>query len=122
MAETEGGHPKGKAAELEQEKQQLLDLIGPKAPKEEISRISRFLWYCAGADAEILERCPHTDRVKKEGVGGTVLATTILAFLSGSYAFYTVFGPKIVGKIDPDFTIGMLGTILVSMVLGVIWP
>ncbi|MEI7610368.1 MAG: DUF4407 domain-containing protein [Rhodospirillaceae bacterium] len=121
MAETEGGHPKGKAAELEQEKQQLLDLIGPKAPKEEISRISRFLWYCAGADAEILERCPHTDRVKKEGVGGTVLATTILAFLSGSYAFYTVFGPKIVGKIDPDFTIGMLGTILVSMVLGVIW-
>jgi hypothetical protein len=32
--------------------------------------------------------------VKYEGVGGIVLATAVLAFASGSYAFYTVFEPK----------------------------
>ena len=120
MIEPQGGQALGKAAEIEQEKQQLLDLIGPK-PVEKTPWHSRFLWYCAGADSEILERCPHTDQVKKEGVGGTVLATTVLAFLSGSYAFYTVFGPKTVGKMDPDFTIGMLLPILASPVFGAIW-
>jgi hypothetical protein len=55
---------------------------------------TRFLWSCAGADAGILERCPHSDHVKYAGIGGTVLTTGVLATLSGSYAFYTVFGPK----------------------------
>src|SRR5262245_57961960 len=66
-------------------------------PREELPRpgwLSRFMWFCAGADAELLKRCPGADRVKYEGVGGIVLATAVLAFASGSYAFYTVFEPK----------------------------
>jgi hypothetical protein len=56
--------------------------------------IPRFLWSCAGADSTLLERCPHADSVKFQGVGGIVLATAVLAFASGSYAFYTVFEPR----------------------------
>jgi hypothetical protein len=56
---------------------------------------TRLLWACAGADEQILVRCPNSDRVKYQGLGGVVLATGVLAFLSGSYAFYTVFSPKV---------------------------
>ena len=55
---------------------------------------SRFLWFCAGADGSLLRRCPTSDWVKYESIGGIVLATTVLAFVSSSYAFYTVFSPK----------------------------
>ncbi len=58
------------------------------------SAVTRFLWSCAGADSSLLERCPHSDSVKFQGVGGIVLATAVLAFASGSYAFYTVFEPR----------------------------
>jgi len=58
---------------------------------EQSSKFRHFLWYCAGADEKILEKCPQSERVKEEGIGGIVLATGGLAFVSGSYAFYTVF-------------------------------
>jgi hypothetical protein len=57
-------------------------------------RISRFLWFCAGVDEQLLRRCPRGEWAKYEGIGGVVFATTVLAFISGSYAFYTVFAPK----------------------------
>lgn len=60
----------------------------------DVSLFSRFLWWCAGADAQLLARCPYSDRVKFQGLGGVVLTVGILAFFSGSYAFYTVFSPK----------------------------
>lgn len=56
--------------------------------------ISSFLCFCAGADPQILRLCPHSERVKEQGIGGVVLATATLAFCSGTYAFYTVFSPK----------------------------
>jgi hypothetical protein len=59
------------------------------------SALTRFLWHCAGADGDILRRCPHSERVKYEGIGGMVLSTGVLAFVSGSYALYTVFSPKV---------------------------
>lgn len=55
---------------------------------------TRFLWFCAGADGQLLAKCPGSDWVKFQGIGGVVLATTVLAFASGTYAFYTVFSPK----------------------------
>lgn len=58
---------------------------------EQSSKFRSFLWYCAGADVKILEQCPQSERIKEEGIGGIVLATGGLAFVSGSYAFYTVF-------------------------------
>ncbi|MEY3014993.1 MAG: hypothetical protein RIT45_3728 [Pseudomonadota bacterium] len=55
---------------------------------------TRLLWYACGADGQLLARCPQSDRVKFQGLGGVVVATAMLAFVSGSYAFYVVFGPK----------------------------
>ena len=51
------------------------------------SKFRHFLWYCAGADVKLLELCPQSERIKEEGIGGIVLATGGLAFVSGSYAF-----------------------------------
>ncbi len=56
--------------------------------------ITRFLWFCAGVDEALLQKCPRGEWAKYEGIGGVVFATTVLAFISGSYAFYTVFAPK----------------------------
>jgi hypothetical protein len=58
------------------------------------ARVSDFLCFCAGADTQILRYCPHSERVKEQGIGGVVLATATLAFFSGSYGFYTVFSSK----------------------------
>ena len=60
----------------------------------EPGRIRRFLWFSAGAEADLLAKCPKSEWAKYEGMGGVVVATAVLAFLSGSYAFYTVFSPK----------------------------
>lgn len=60
----------------------------------DVSLFTRFLWFCAGADSQLLSRCPNSDRVKFQGLGGVVLTVGVLAFFSGSYAFYTVFSPK----------------------------
>lgn len=56
--------------------------------------LTRALYFSAGADVQLLKYCPNYDRVKMQGIGGTVIATAILAFFAGSYAFYTIFAPK----------------------------
>jgi hypothetical protein len=81
-------------------------------------RITRLLWNCAGADSSILARCPHTDGVKFQGVGGVVLATAVLAFASGSYAFYTVFEPKTGTALDRDIHVP---TVAMAVVAGLVW-
>ncbi len=62
---------------------------------QSVSWVTRLLWFCAGGDAQLLARCPNSDRVKFQGLGGVVLTVGVLAFFSGSYAFYTVFSPKV---------------------------
>ena len=52
------------------------------------SRITEFLWWCAGADPYFLKISPMQDRVKYAGIGGIVLATGLLAGVSGAFAFY----------------------------------
>jgi hypothetical protein len=56
--------------------------------------IKKILYFASGTDLQLIQNCPHSDKVKMQCIGGTVLATAVLAFLSGSFAFYTVFGPK----------------------------
>lgn len=51
----------------------------------------RFLWWCAGAQQEILKDYP-SEHTKYSGLGGVLLATFVLAALSAGYAVYTVFG------------------------------
>jgi hypothetical protein len=59
--------------------------VGASAPTP--SALTRFLWFSAGADERLLQRCPASDWVKYQSIGGIVVATTVLAFVSASYAF-----------------------------------
>ncbi len=88
------------------------------APKPTPGWFSRLLWFCAGADAQILRHCPGSDWVKFQGIGGVVLATTVLAFASGSYAFYTVFSPKDTTALSSQFH---LQTIPLAAGAGLVW-
>lgn len=81
----------------------------------------RFLWFCAGADPQILMRCPHSDRVKYQGLGGVVFATAMLAFLSGSHAFYTVFLPREATVLADAQQSWHLVTLAASIIAGVVW-
>jgi hypothetical protein len=62
--------------------------------------ITRFLWWCAGADEYFLEKSPRQDRVKYAGIGAIVLFTGVLAAISGGVAFNTMFGPKLLAGED----------------------
>ncbi|MCM4171849.1 DUF4407 domain-containing protein [Arenibacter sp. TNZ] len=55
-----------------------------------MKRINRFFWWCAGANIEILQKCP-TDHAKYFGVGGTIVFTALMASFAGGYAFFTAF-------------------------------
>ncbi|MBK8443461.1 MAG: DUF4407 domain-containing protein [Sphingobacteriales bacterium] len=52
--------------------------------------ITRFFWWSAGARTELLEETPSEQHIYF-GIGATIVATALLAFLSGSYALYTIF-------------------------------
>jgi hypothetical protein len=89
-------------------------------PLNQASWVTKFLWWCAGADEYFLMQSPKTDRVKYAGLGGIVLCTGVLAWISGGFAFLTVFGP------DGDaHDISMLTTakdmFLYFGVMGFIW-
>ncbi len=58
--------------------------------KETSSNLNEFMWFCAGANRDILRKCPN-DYSKYFGMGGTILFTALMASLSGGYAIYTVF-------------------------------
>ncbi len=81
----------------------------------------KFLWFCSGTDVQLLNRCPHSERVKAEGIGGVILATAGLAFLSGSYAFYTVFGPKLNYALTPEQLQIDPGTSILAILCGLVW-
>ena len=56
--------------------------------------ITRFLWWCAGADEYFLRKSPKQDRVKYAGIGGIILCTGALAAFSGFFAAYTIMRDK----------------------------
>lgn len=55
-----------------------------------INKIKRFFWHCSGANIHVLEEHPAEGN-KFAGIGATVFFTGLFAFLSSSYAFFTVF-------------------------------
>jgi hypothetical protein len=63
--------------------------ISPKPTK-----IEKFLWWCCGADKQLLQRSTYADYAKYSGLGGIVLGTGVLAFLGMSFAMYRVFIDK----------------------------
>ena len=62
--------------------------------KKKPNFFTKFLWWTAGADQDILLESTHSDRVKYMTLGGIILATGLMAALAGGYAFYTIFSPK----------------------------
>jgi hypothetical protein len=58
--------------------------------KETSSMLNEFMWFCSGANKEIVRRCPN-EHSKYFGIGGTIFFTALMASLSGGYAITTVF-------------------------------
>jgi hypothetical protein len=55
-----------------------------------MNKITRFFWFCSGADQSLLEKC-KTETSKYVGIGATIFFTGLFAALAGGYALYTVF-------------------------------
>lgn len=79
------------------------------------------LYFAAGVDTQLLKNCPHYDRVKEQCIGGTVLATALLAFFSSSYAFYIVFSPKPVLAIEQAKQPLDMFWVFFSVFFGAVW-
>ena len=88
------------------------------AEHQNISKVTQRLWWCAGADINLLKQSPMSDRVKYAGIGGIVFCTGLLAAVSGGYAFYTIFSPKS-DAINSDPT--HLPTLLLAFLFGIVW-
>lgn len=58
--------------------------------KNRSTLLNEFMWFCSGANKEILRKCPN-EHAKYFGIGGTILFTALMASLSGGYAFSTIF-------------------------------
>lgn len=56
----------------------------------EANPVSEFLWRCAGADVELLRRCPGSQS-RYTGMGSTIVFTALMAWASCGYALYYVF-------------------------------
>ncbi|MBY5949498.1 DUF4407 domain-containing protein [Algoriphagus marincola] len=55
-----------------------------------MNQLTRFFWFCSGANFSILKRTP-TESNKYFGIGATVFFTGVLAALAAGYALHTVF-------------------------------
>ncbi|UBB89886.1 DUF4407 domain-containing protein [Candidatus Kaistella beijingensis] len=94
----------------------------PKAGK-----LMKFMWECAGGDTFLLERATYSDQVKYFCMGGIVLATGIMASLSGGYAFYTIFSPKTDSVLNKMQVVNATEipihypTVILSVVFGILW-
>jgi hypothetical protein len=62
-------------------------------PPRQAWRLTRFLWWCSGSVATLLEKSPG-ESGKYAGIGGAVLSTWVLASAAGGYALYTMAGPS----------------------------
>lgn len=86
---------------------------------EPVSRFTKFLWFCAGADSFFLQKSPKADRVKYAGIGGIVFCTGLLAGVSGGFAFHTIFGPK--GDAMDISALTTAADIVGSIIFGLVW-
>lgn len=53
-------------------------------------KFNRFLIWCAGSDANLLQECPKSEQIKHQGYGMLVLIPAILALISMSFALSTL--------------------------------
>ncbi|QEC52272.1 uncharacterized protein DUF4407 [Anseongella ginsenosidimutans] len=72
-----------------------------------MKKISRFFWFCAGANIPLLDKHP-TEHNKYFSIGATVVFTALFAALAGGYALYFVFS-------------GSPGAVLLVIFFGILW-
>ncbi len=53
--------------------------------------LKHFFLVCSGADTTIIKSCSESEQNKYVGIGATIFFTAIMAFISSSFALYTVF-------------------------------
>jgi len=70
--------------------------ISNNLQRETSSMLNEFMWFCSGANKDIVRKCPN-EHSKYFGIGGTILFTSLMASLSGGYAITTVFKDVSVG-------------------------
>lgn len=88
-----------------------------------MDKVMRFLWKCGGADAQILQYAPYSDHIKNAGIGGVVLATTVMAMMAMGFAMHTIFAePDPSGQIDPiTKEVILKGNWFITIPIAVIW-
>lgn len=80
----------GEKITAQQHQLRSIDTRVEQRKTDSIDVITRALWWCSGANINVLRSSP-TDKAKYIGIGGAVLSTWILATLSGGYALNTMF-------------------------------
>lgn len=53
--------------------------------------LKNFFLLCSGADIPVLQQCSAGEQNKFVGIGATIFFTAVMAFLTASYALFTVF-------------------------------
>ena len=53
--------------------------------------LKRFFLSCSGVDLNLIKECSNGEQNKYVGIGATIFFTALMAFISCSYALYTVF-------------------------------
>jgi hypothetical protein len=88
-----------------------------------MDKIMKFLWKCSGSDAQILQYAPYSDHIKAAGIGGVVLATTVMATIAMGFAMHTIFSvPSASGEIDSlTGNVVTEGQWLITIPVAIIW-
>jgi hypothetical protein len=86
-----------------------------------MERIMKFLWKCGGADAQILQYAPYSDHIKNAGIGGVVLATTVMATIAMGFAMHTIFASP-TDQIDPiTKEVVLQGNWFITIPVALVW-
>ena len=102
--------------------QNIMDTNYYMNQNNQVSRITRFLWWCAGADAYFLLKSPKQDRVKYAGIGAIVFFTGLLAGIAGYIAVDTMFGPKtLAGVQEKNLTFIEQNFWIIGSIFGIVW-
>lgn len=90
----------------------------PFKKTHEFTSVTKFLWWCCGADKNILTNCTFADHVKFACLGGIVFATGLMAAIAGGFAFYIIFSPKGDALNKDPFSWGIM---IGSVIFGLLW-
>lgn len=71
--------------------------------------IKKILWWCSGANVELLDKSTYSDKQRYLSIGATVIITSILSVFSAYYAFYSV-----IDNVFSSVLLGLMWGILIT--------